>query len=207
MSSARAAALVLTAGVVASGVGLAAWKPASPDPAPAAPSSLATYRVDPVHSSNAFRVKHNDVAYFYGWFNKMGGTFEFDPSTNQLGSINITIDVNSVYTRNENRDKHLRSADFFSAQEFPEATFKSTQVEEHDHGVFRVTGDLTIRGTTKPVTADVRVTGAGTGRDGPIAGFETIFTINRRDFGVNYGSDEALASEVTVHLSVEGIGS
>lgn len=207
MNRAGAATLVLTVGVVASGVGLAAWRPASSGPAPVAPSSMATYKVDPVHSSNAFRVKHSDVAYFYGWFNKMGGTFEFDPSTNRLGSINISIDTTSVDTRNEDRDKHLRSADFFSAQEFPEATFRSTSIEERGDGVLRVTGDLTIRGTTKTITADVRLTGTGTGRSGPLAGFETDFTINRRDFGVNYGTDEALSNEVNVHISVEGIGS
>ncbi|MFZ4573001.1 MAG: YceI family protein [Phycisphaerales bacterium] len=162
------------------------------------------YTVDGVHSSVTFRVKHQNVAYFYGRFNKVSGSFNLDEANVSASKLDVTIDVDSVDTANEGRDKHLRTADFFSVKEFPTATFKSTSVESKGEKQYLVKGDLTIRGVTKQVEATVVDTGRGAGRGGSkVAGFETMFKFNRADYGITYGKD-SLGDEITLYVSLEG---
>lgn len=164
----------------------------------------AGFSVDAVHSSVVFRVRHNGVANFYGRFNSIAGSFLIDPDKPEAGSFDLTIDVESVDTHSENRDKHLRSADFFSAKEFPAITFKSTSMTKTGENAFDVSGDLTIRGTTKPVTAKVAYGGTAKGRKGDVSGFEATLTIKRSDFGVSYMVGPGLSDEVALIVSLEG---
>jgi len=169
----------------------------------AMPASAQTYQIDPVHSSLLFRVKHMDTAYVYGMFTSMKGTVVVDEANPARSSINIEVDANSVYTHNEQRDNHLRGPDFFNTRQFPTITFKSTQVRRINANTVQVRGDLTIRGVTRPITANVTLTGKGKNPQGKdIIGFETTFTIRRSEFGIRYGLP-GLGDEVQVTLSIE----
>ncbi len=169
-------------------------------------TGLATeFKVDPVHSTALFRVKHFDVSYYNGRFNEIEGSFVFDSEAPEKSSIDLTIKAESVYTNSERRDAHIRSADFLLASQFPELRFKSTSVSKNGEGIFEVTGDLTIRGITKQITANVELVGDKEVRQGRRAGFSTSFTINRRDFNVDYGTAAVLADEVKITIDVEGI--
>lgn len=163
------------------------------------------FSVDPVHSSVVFRVKHNGVAYFYGRFDEVTGSFHLDKDDPSKSTIDIKVATEKVNTNNAGRDKHLRGNDFFSASEFPEITFKGKSFKKSGDSTFDVTGDLTIRGVTKVITVPVEHTGEGKGmRGGTVAGLETKFTINRGDYGVSYMIGPALADEVTLMVGLEG---
>jgi polyisoprenoid-binding protein YceI len=174
------------------------------DAAPAAADASGTYTIDATHSSAIFRVKHMGVSWFYGAFKDVSGTFAWDAAHPEKSSVELTIAVESVDTRNEKRDQHLKSADFFSAAEFPEITFKSSKVKQVKEGVLEVTGELSLHGQSQPLTVQVELAGmapAG-GRRPAMAGFETTFTIQRSAFGMD-NMLEALGDEVRVTLSVE----
>lgn len=165
-----------------------------------------TYRVDPVHSSILFRVKHMNTAYVYGRFNQFSGTLVVDEKSPERSSVQFEIDINSVDTRDAKRDEHLRGPDFFNARQFPKATFKSTRVRKINDTTVEVQGNLTLRGVTKPLTVRVTFTGKGRNPRGQeIIGFETTFTIKRSEFGINYGLNGGLSDEVRVTISVEAI--
>lgn len=204
-----AAAVLLAVGLGSASVAMSGRE--SPAPAPAAPIVAAegAFKVDSVHSSVVYRVKHQDVAYFYGRFNKIEGSFAVDAADASKNSVEISIPVDSIDSANAGRDKHLKSQDFFSATEFPTITFKSkawkptTKVDGEQ--AYEVVGDLTLLGKTKEVVAQVRHTGNGTGRGGvPIAGIEAKFTIKRSDFGMNYMVGKGLGDEVTIMVGLEG---
>lgn len=162
------------------------------------------FDLDAVHSSVVFRIKHMNVAHFFGRFNEIGGSFLLDPANPEASSVNITIKTESVDTANADRDRHLRSADFFSAREFPAITFKSTGVKKTGDTTFEVAGELTLRGTTRPITVTMENTGVGPGRrGGEVGGIYTEFTIKRADFGMNY-MPQALGDEVRIYVGLEG---
>lgn len=178
-------------------------------PAPAAPSAASaaaamTFTVDPVHSSIVFRVRHNDVAPFYGRFNMVDGEFAIDADNPASGHVNLTIDASTVDTHNDRRNGHLRSGDFFNVNQFPQITFRSTKIEGGQEGAYKITGDLTLHGVTKPVTIDVEKSERTTDR-GTSAGLAAEFTILRSDFDMTYGIDgNALGDEVTLLIGIEG---
>lgn len=180
---------------------VALWSPS----APAVLNADNGYKIDPVHTSAIFGVKHQSVSNFYGRFNKAEGTFNIDPADPSKSFVDITIDTGSVDTANGNRDKHLKSGDFFAATEFPSMTFKSKSFKKTGEGTYDVTGDLTIRGTTKEINATVTDTGRGKGmRGGEVAGFETKFNIKRSDYGVSFMVGPALGDDVMILFSAEG---
>lgn len=196
------AALVLGLGLMA--CGLAVVVPAGA----AAPSAEATleempYTIDTVHTSVIFRVQRSNGAPFYGRFNEASGTFLLNHDDPAKSRIDVTVDVRRVDTNNEGRDRHLRSADFFAAEEYPTARFVSRSFSKVGEMEYDVTGDLTIRGTTKPITARVKQTGQGPARRGVMCGLEVTFTIRRAEFGVNYGPG-VLGDEVKVMAGIEG---
>jgi polyisoprenoid-binding protein YceI len=194
-------AVVVASGAAVTGVTL--WKAQPAASAPAAAS--APFSVDNVHSTALFRVRHNNVSFFYGRFNTIKGTFTIDPAKPEASMFDIAIDLESVDSNNRNRDEHLRGNDFFAASEFPTATFKSTSVKSAGENVMEVTGNLTIRGTTKPVTVRIEHTGTGAGRrGGTVQGFEASFTIKRSDFGVSYQVGPGLSDEVNLILGIQG---
>lgn len=172
----------------------------------AAPASAAdTYLVDGSHSSIVFRIRHLNVSWFYGRFNKVTGQFRVDEANPAGSSIQLEIDADSVDTANQRRDQHLKSPDFFNAVEFPKITFRSKQVRKADEGVFEVTGDLTLHGVTREVTVRAEHVGTGPGQRGEQrAGFEAVFTIKRSDFGMSF-MQGPLGDEVRLVISLEGV--
>lgn len=174
----------------------------SGQPAVAAEQSASdVYKVDNVHSSVLFSVRHNNVSNFYGRFNKVDGSFNIAEG----GSLDISVDADSVDSNNASRDKHLRAADFFSAAEFPAITFKSNTLKKTGENTFEASGELTLRGTKKPLTVTITETGRGTGRGNKqVAGFETRFTIKRSEFGVSYQVGPGLSDDVTLIVSLQG---
>jgi len=180
---------------------LVAWTDGA-GPAAAAPAAAEAFTVDGVHSSVVFRIKHMNVAPFYGRFNKVGGTFLLDGDSSV---VDVTIDAESVDTANGGRDKHVKSQDFLSVKEFPTIAFKSTSARKQVQGDgVDVTGTLTFHGVTKTITVTVRPTGEAAGvKGGTVAGLEATFTIKRSEYGMG-GMPGALGDDVTVMIGLEG---
>lgn len=172
---------------------------------PASSAPVGAFELDAVHSAVVYRVKHMDVAYFYGTFDKMEGAFSIDPANLDATNVTIKIDAESVDSNNKGRDDHLKGPDFFSVKEFPDITFTSTKATKTGADTFDLAGNLTFRGVTKPITAKGTFTGKGAGRrGGEIAGLEAKFTIKRSDFGNNYMVGKGLSDEVDLIVSLEG---
>jgi polyisoprenoid-binding protein YceI len=149
-----------------------------------------TWQIDPAHSAAQFAVKHLAISTVRGAFTSVKGTVQFDDKDISKSSVDVAIDVNSVDTRQPDRDKDLRSDHFFDAEHFPTITFKSKRVEQVSPGKLKITGDLTIHGITKEVVLDV---------DGPTApvkdpwgnqrmAINATTKINRQDFGVKWNA-------------------
>lgn len=169
-----------------------------------APLAATTYGVDLGHSNILFKCKHLGVSYQWGRFDKFDGEFILDADA-AASSVSITVDASSVNSNSQGRDKHLRNSDFFNVKQFPEMTFKSTEVTMGEGDAYTVVGDLTFHGVTKSVTMDVTKVGeADTGKMGQRAGFEGTFTIDRMDFGVDTYAD-MLGHDVTLMFAIEGI--
>ncbi|RFM29993.1 YceI family protein [Deminuibacter soli] len=147
---------------------------------------MATFKIDAAHSEVTFKVRHLMISNVTGSFNSFEGTLESDKEDFSDAKINFSADVNSISTNNEQRDGHLKSDDFFSADKFPKLTFTSTKVEK-DGDEFTLTGDLTIRDVTKPVTLDVTYNGTVTDPYGQVkAGFEIAGKISRKEYGLTW---------------------
>jgi polyisoprenoid-binding protein YceI len=128
----------------------------------------------------------------------------FDKEDPSKSSVDITVPVESIDTNNAKRDQHLKSPDFFNAKQFPVITFKSTKVEGNGD-TFKVTGDFTLHGVTKPLTVEFKKIGEGKGMQGEYrAGGETRFTINRNDYGITF-MPGGIGEEIGVILSLEGV--
>ena len=163
-----------------------------------------TFKIDPVHSSVVFSVMHLGVSNFYGRFNDVSGTVVLDKEDPSKSSVDLTIPVERVDTHNEKRDQHLKSPDFFNAKQFPVMTFKSKKVEASGD-TYKVTGELTLHGVTKPLTLEVKKSGEGKGMEGEIrGGGETHFTIKRSDYGMNF-MQGPLGDEINIVVSLEGV--
>ena len=152
----------------------------------AAPALAVDLQVDPAHSSASFAVKHMMVSTVRGTFGKVSGKVNYDPKDPTKSAAVIEIDPASIDTRNDKRDGHLKSADFFDVQKCPDMTFKSTKVEKAADKHYKVIGDLTMHCTTKPVTLDVE------SFNGPVKGpqnsnlYAATATgkLNRKDYGL-----------------------
>jgi polyisoprenoid-binding protein YceI len=145
------------------------------------------WEIDQAHSLVEFAVKHMMVTTVKGRFTKFTGTLELDEAKPENSRVDVTIDVASIFTGDENRDNHLRSPDFFDVAQYPVATFKSTKVEKIGEDRYRVTGDLTLHGVTREVALEVDFEGQGTNPYGKrVAGFSVKGAINRKDFGLNW---------------------
>lgn len=170
----------------------------------ALPVAAATYTIDPVHSSALFKVQHFGAANFYGVFRDVSGSLVYDAASPQGLAIEVTLAADSVDTRNERRDTHVKSPDFLNAAEFPTITFRSTKVEATGDGTYQVTGNLTLRGITKEiqVTAERSGEGAHPQSGKPLVGFESRFTIDRTEFDVSY-MPGPLSEEVEFLIAIE----
>jgi len=173
-----------------------------------APAMASSYSIDGGHSSVLFKLSYANISPFWGRFNKVEGKFVYDPKNLTAASLTVDIDADSVFTADRKRDDHLKSPDFFSAKQFPKITFQSTAVKAGSKaGTYAVSGNLTLRGVTKPVTLELTKTGEGKdARGSERVGFEGSFTINRLDFGVNFAPD-GLGKDVTVMVAVSAVKS
>jgi polyisoprenoid-binding protein YceI len=166
-----------------------------------------TLVIDPVHSEASFQVRHM-VNKVRGRFSDFGGTIVADAARPEASSVEFTIKTASIDTDQDNRDKHLQSADFFDAAKFPEITFKSTGIKATGKDKYDVTGSLTMHGVSKQITLPVTYLGSvGAGKDAK-HGFEATTTLNRKDFGIlwNKALDAGgfvLGDEVTVSFNLQ----
>jgi len=178
----------------------------------AASAGAVPYKIDPAHSEVGFRIRHF-FSKVPGHFNDFQGTIQLDEKNLAASSVDVTIQATSINTNNERRDTHLRSEDFFFVEKYPTLTFKSTKVTpvEGDAHKFKIDGDLTMRGVTKPVTLDAELTGIGAvGKMGSRAGFEATTRVNRKDFGINWNrvldnGGTMLDDMVAIELGVEAV--
>lgn len=184
----------------------AALTAVAPAPVEAAP---AVWKIDPSHSGVTFEVRHF-FSLVPGRFTSFSGELTYDEAAPLATTVELEIEVSSIDTDNPKRDDHLRSADFFDAGNHPAITFKSTKVEAADQpDRYRVTGDLTMRGVTRPVTLDVEVLGFGPDAfGGTRGGFLVTGVVNRQDFGVTWNKklDQGgtmLGDEVKVSIPLE----
>ena len=162
------------------------------------------FKVDPGHASAVFSVQHLGVSNLYGRFNDISGTVVFDKNVPSKSSVELSVAVESLDTHLPKRDQSLKSPDYLDAKQFPTITFKSTKVEGAGDA-FKVSGDFTLHGVTKPLTVDFKKVGEGKGVQGePRAGGETRFTIKRSDFGMNF-QQGAVGDEIAIILSLEGV--
>jgi len=147
------------------------------------------YAIDPTHSRIGFVTRHAMVTKVRGSFNEYEGSGYFDAENPTRSHLELTIQAKSIDTRNADRDAHLRGNDFFDMDTYPEIRFVSTGVEKVDDSNYRVTGDLTIKGVTKPVTVDFELTGAAVDPFGNYRiGLEGGTTINRKDWNVTWNA-------------------
>jgi polyisoprenoid-binding protein YceI len=162
------------------------------------------YTIDTAHTSVTFKISHLGLSHVHGRFNDVSGSFTVDPDDPAKTSFKLNIKTQSVDTNNSGRDIHLRSPDFFNAKQYSSVNFVSTDVKPVEGG-YEVTGDLTLHGTTKPVTFTLKGGGKaefpkGTSR----TGFATDFTLKRTDFGVGKKTP-VLGDDVYVSIGFEGV--
>lgn len=169
------------------------------------------YTLDPVHTRLGFVARHAMVTKVRGRFQEFEGSDYLDAQNPSDSNVEVTIHAKSVDTGSGDRDNHLRSNDFFDMDQYPTITFKSTGIEAQGDGSYRVTGDLTIKGTTKPVTIDFDFTGAAIDPWGnQRVGFEGSTIINRKDWGVSWNAPlEAggllVSEKVTLEIDVSAV--
>lgn len=173
-----------------------------PQPMAAVTAEATEFQVDGVHSSVLFRIKHAGAAHFYGRFNEVSGSFNFDDAAS---SINIAVKTESIDTNSSGRDNHLRGPDFFNAREHPQITFKSSSIKKTGENTYEATGTLSLHGVSKQITAKIEHTGFGEFR-GQRSGFEATFKIKRSEYGMEtYIQEGVLGDEVALIVAIEGI--
>ncbi|WP_422745519.1 YceI family protein [Mycobacterium sp. WMMD1722] len=170
--------------------------------------SAGTWAIDPVHSTIGFSVRHLMVSKVRGTFDRFSGAITV--GEDGTASVTAEIDVTSINTRNEQRDAHLKAADFFDAEKYPTATFTSTGVRaDGDH--YALDGEFTLKGVTKAVTLDLDFNGVNPGMGhGEVAGFDATVVLNRRDFGIDIDTPletggAVVGDKVTITLEIEAL--
>lgn len=172
-------------------------------------SELATWNLDKSHSAAGFSVRHLMISNVRGQFSELSGTLKYDPDRIEDSSVSVTFPAATVNTHEPNRDTHLKSADFFEVEKYPEITFNSTSWQHKNDDELLVNGDLTIHGVTRPVVLTVEHTPVV--KDpwgGTRIGFSGTTKVNRKDFGLSYGTlieagHVAVAEEVKITLEAE----
>ncbi len=170
---------------------------------------MTRWNIDPIHSEINFKVKHLVVSTVSGTFRKFNATIEGAKDDFSDATITFEADINSIDTKNEQRDGHLKSADFFDTAKYPALTFVSRNVSKLSDHELRVTGDLTLKGVTKNISLDVIYNGTINGFGGSrVAGFEISGKLNRFDFGLQWNAlTEAggvvVSNEVKIEILAE----
>lgn len=168
-----------------------------------------TWQIDPAHTEINFSARHMMISKVRGSFETFSGSVTFDPADLAKGSVEVSIDTTSINTRNEQRDGHLKSPDFLDAENFPNITFKSTGAALTGSNAGTLSGDLTIRGVTKPVTLDVEYGGTAQSPWGTTsAGFSASTKINRKEWGLTWNQaletgGVLVGEEIAINLEVE----
>jgi polyisoprenoid-binding protein YceI len=173
-----------------------------------APAQSAVWKIDPNHTDSQFAVRHLAVSTVRGHFGKTTGTVAMDERDLGASSVEATVDVTTIDTRVPDRDAHLRSPDFFDAARYPTMSFKSSKVEKRGAGALEVTGNLTIKGTTRPVVLHVTYSKPVTGFTGEERrGFSATARIDRRDFGLTWSkvleAGPVVGDEVQIVIDAE----
>ncbi len=169
---------------------------------------MARWILDPDHSVAAFSVVHMMIAHVRGQFNKISGTVYFDPLNINASSVELVIDVASIYTGIRKRDDHLRSSDFFDVDKYPTISFKSTRIESTNGDRVNVTGDLLMHGRTRRISLPARLSGPVEDPfgDGSSMGFTASMIINREDYDITWNqpmADNGLMVSSTVEILVD----
>jgi len=174
-----------------------------------------SWTIDPMHTQVEFSAKHMGIMTVKGHFTGVEAAIDFNENDFTASSVEATIDTGTLTTNDERRDGHLKSADFLDVEQFPTIAFKSTRIEHAAHDQYKMTGDLTIRNVTRPVTLEVVYSGQGKDPMGNLhAGFSAHTTINRKDWGLTWnvaletggllvGEDIKLALEVEALKAAE----
>lgn len=175
------------------------------------PSLTGNYTLDPAHTQIGFVARHAMVTKVRGAFNEFEGSGHFDGDDPAKSTVSVTIKAASIDTRNEQRDGHLRTNDFLDAPNFPDITFASTGIEQLDDTNFRVTGDLTIKDVTRPLSIDFEFQGSATDPYGNLrVGFEGSVPISRKDYGITWnaaleGGGVLVGDKVVLEFEVSAI--
>jgi polyisoprenoid-binding protein YceI len=175
---------------------------------PVSKAAAVKWQIDPSHSNVKFTVTHMVVSEVEGGFRKFDGTIEHSKPDFSDATVKFTVDVNSIDTDNEKRDGHLKSDDFFNADKFPQMSFVSTSFTPVSGKQYKMTGNLTIRDVTKPVTFDVTYNGSVTNGGKSKTGFKATTRINRFDYNLKWDRATEAGSlvvdkEVTVSINAE----
>ncbi|WP_327250346.1 YceI family protein [Streptomyces sp. NBC_01244] len=174
-------------------------------------SLTGNYALDPAHTQIGFVARHAMVTKVRGAFNEFEGTGHFDGEDPTESTVSVTIKAASIDTRNEQRDGHLRTNDFLDAPNFPDITFVSTGVQQLDSSNFRLTGDLTIKDVTRPLSIDFEFQGSATDPYGNLrVGFEGSAPISRKDYGITWnaaleGGGVLVGDKVVLEFEVSAI--
>lgn len=169
-----------------------------------------TYAIDAAHSGVEFAVRHLMISKVRGRFSKVSGAIDLAPGSNVPAAVAVTIDAASIDTREEQRDAHLRSADFFDVEKYPSLSFESVRIEGTESD-FRIHGKLTIHGVTREVVLQTAFEGRGGDPwGGERVSYSAKTTINRKDFGLTWNQvletgGFAVSDEVRIELEVEGV--
>lgn len=156
------------------------------------------YSLDPAHTTVAFLVDHIGYAKTLGLFTEVSGSLTFDRDTNTVSSVAITVATNSVDSANEARDKHVRNKDFLNVKKFPEMTFSANTATIDANGAGEIVGELTLLGNTQPLTLSVNLNKADNypfGHKRFTLGVSATGTLNRSDYGMDYGVANALVGD------------
>lgn len=171
------------------------------------------WALEPTHSEVEFKVRHMMIANVSGHFTKFDATVETEGDDFSTAKVNFTADIDSISTKNEQRDTHLKSDDFFNAAQYPQLKFESTKLEKISDGEYKLHGNLTIRDVTKSVTLDVEYGGTINDPWGYTrAGFTVDGKINRREYGLKWSAltetgGMVAGDEVKLHANVEFVKS
>jgi polyisoprenoid-binding protein YceI len=175
------------------------------------PIPAGDYQIDPAHSTIGFAIRHYEINWVEGRFKDFKGTIRYDDADITKSAVEFTAKVESIDTGIEPRDKHLRTADFFEVEKYPEMTFKSTRVERKGKQGGVLHGDFTLKGVTKQVSLPFTITGAVKDPRGNTRfGVSAKTVINRRDYGITWGKPLDgggldLGNEVTINLQLEAL--
>jgi polyisoprenoid-binding protein YceI len=172
---------------------------------------MTTYNIDAAHSEITFKIKHLMITNVNGRFTKFEGKMVTENDSFENADIDFEADIDSINTNNEQRDGHLRTGDFFDAAQYPKLTFKSTSFEKQSDEIYKLNGNLTLHGVTKPITMSAEFGGASTDFYGNAKiGFELTGSLKRKDYGLEWNAaletgGVALSDEVKLMLDIQMI--